>query len=559
MNYNSLTFWVLFLAVMVPYWYLPHRRQNQLLLVASYIFYGFWDYRFLFLVLVSTYIDYIGGLGVAGVRLSAARLRGLFALVATAAFVLCGPFDLLALGRDLLAGDLRACLAAIPTAPAAYTLPAAIVAAVAAYQCVLPWLYALPERRRRVAFLTISMVANLGLLGFFKYCDFFLVEFRALLAAVGLPHWDTAALGILLPAGISFYTFQAMSYTIDIYRGDVEPTESFSDFALFVCFFPHLVAGPIMRAHTLLPQVVKPRRLAEGAVEAGLYLVVIGLFKKIVVADNMAPIANHVFGTIAAGEAAGLSAAEVLAGLYAFAFQIYGDFSGYSAVARGISKWLGFELAVNFHLPYLAKNPSDFWQRWHISLSSWLRDYLYIPLGGNRGTTWQTYRNLMVTMLLGGLWHGANLTFVVWGLYHGILLCLFRACGGIRARDTRGAKSILGPIGMLWRFAAVAVMFHLTCVGWLFFRADTLQAAGAMLSALATTPLATAACLSPLALIAFYCLPMSLLEWAIDGEDDLQRLLSSNAVCRGGAYGYLLLSMLLFHSRQAFDFIYFQF
>lgn len=559
MNYNSLTFWVLFLAVMVPYWYLPHRRQNQLLLVASYIFYGFWDYRFLFLVLVSTYIDYIGGLGVAGVRLSAARLRGLFALVAASAFVLCGPFDLVALGRDLLAGDLQACLAAIPTAPAAYALPAGIVAAVLAYQCVLPWLYALPEKRRRVAFLTISMVANLGLLGFFKYCDFFLVEFRALLAAVGLPHWDTAALGILLPAGISFYTFQAMSYTIDIYRGDVEPTESFSDFALFVCFFPHLVAGPIMRAHTLLPQVVKPRRLAEGAVEAGLYLVVIGLFKKIVVADNMAPIANHVFGTIAAGEAAGLSAAEVLAGLYAFAFQIYGDFSGYSAVARGISKWLGFELAVNFHLPYLAKNPSDFWQRWHISLSSWLRDYLYIPLGGNRGTTWQTYRNLMVTMLLGGLWHGANLTFVVWGLYHGILLCLFRAFGGIWSRDTRGPKSSLGPIGMLWRFAAIAVMFHLTCVGWLFFRADTLQAAWSMLSALATNPLATASCLSPLALIAFYCLPMSLLEWATDGEDDLQRLLSSNVLCRGGAYGYLLLSMLLFHSRQAFDFIYFQF
>jgi D-alanyl-lipoteichoic acid acyltransferase DltB (MBOAT superfamily) len=404
------------------------------------------------------------------------------------------------------------------------------------------------------------MVANLGLLGFFKYCDFFLVEFRALLVAVGLPHWDTAALGILLPAGISFYTFQAMSYTIDIYRGDVEPTESFSDFALFVCFFPHLVAGPIMRAHTLLPQVVQPRRLAEGAIEAGLYLVVIGLFKKIVVADNMAPIANHLFGTIAAGETSGLSAADVLAGLYAFAFQIYGDFSGYSAVARGISKWLGFELAVNFHLPYLATNPSDFWQRWHISLSSWLRDYLYIPLGGNRGTTWQTYRNLMVTMLLGGLWHGANLTFVVWGLYHGILLCLFRAFGRLGARDGQKAKASAGAIGgMLWRFAAIAVMFHLTCLGWLFFRADTLHAAGSMLAALVNNPLATASCLPPLTLIAFYCLPMSILEVVTNGEDDLPRLLSSNAFCRGGAYAYLLLSMLLFHSRHAFDFIYFQF
>jgi alginate O-acetyltransferase complex protein AlgI len=560
MNYNSLTFWLLFLAVLLPYWRLSHRRQNHLLLVASYLFYGFWDYRFLFLVLVSTYVDYIGGLGVAGIRMPAKTRWSLFALVAVSAFLLCGPFNLLDLGRDLLAGDVHAFLSAIPTVPTAYALPAGIVAVVLAYQCLLPWLYGLPHERRRVVFLTISMVANLGLLGFFKYCDFFLVEFRSLLAAVGLPHWDTAALGILLPAGISFYTFQAMSYTIDIYRGDVEPTESFSDFALFVCFFPHLVAGPIMRAHTLLPQVVQPRRLAEGAIEAGLYLVVIGLFKKIVVADNMAPIANHLFGTIAAGDASGLSAADVLAGLYAFAFQIYGDFSGYSAVARGISKWLGFELAVNFHLPYLATNPSDFWQRWHISLSSWLRDYLYIPLGGNRGTTWQTYRNLMVTMLLGGLWHGANLTFVAWGLYHGILLCLFRAFGRLGARGSHKANGSASPMGgMLWRFAAIAVMFHLTCLGWLFFRADTLQAAWATLAALANNPLATASCLAPLALIAFYCLPMTILEMVTDGEDDLPRLLSSNALCRGGAYAYLLLSMLLFHSRQAFDFIYFQF
>ncbi|NDC62592.1 MAG: MBOAT family protein [Planctomycetia bacterium] len=563
MNYNSFSFWLLFLAVMLPYWRLPHRRQNQLLLVASYVFYGFWDYRFLFLVLVSTYIDFIGGLGVAGVTLPPRRRWGLFAIVAAAAVVLCGPFNLVHVGRDLLSGDVRAVLSAIPTAPGAYALPLGIVAALLAYQCLLPWLYGLPDRQRRIAFLTISMVANLGLLGFFKYCDFFLGEFRALLAAVGLPHWDTAALGILLPAGISFYTFQAMSYTIDIYRGDVEPTESFSDFALFVCFFPHLVAGPIMRAHTLLPQVVRPRRLAENAFEAGLYLVAIGLFKKIVVADNMAPIANYVFGRIAAGDSAALSAGEVLAGLYAFAFQIYGDFSGYSAVARGISKWLGFELAVNFHLPYLATNPSEFWQRWHISLSSWLRDYLYIPLGGNRGTTWQTYRNLMATMLLGGLWHGAATTFVVWGLYHGILLCLFRAFAGgrrgSRQSDISRGTATSPVIGMAWRLVAIGVMFHLTCLGWLFFRADTLDAAWAMVAALVRHPLATASCLPPLAMIAFYCLPMSMLEILTDGEEDLPRLLSSNSACRGAAYAYLLLSMLLFHSRQAFDFIYFQF
>ena len=286
------------------------------------------------------------------------------------------------------------------------------------------------------------MVANLGILGFFKYFDFFVESLATLLEGLGF-HASRPVLGIVLPAGISFYTFQAMSYTIDIYRGKTEPTRNFGDFALFVCFFPHLVAGPIMRAHTLLPQVIHPRVRSATDFREGLALVLIGLFKKLVLADNMAPIANSVFVRLADGNTAGLSGSEIMIGIYAFAFQIYGDFSGYSSIARGISKWLGFDLVINFHIPYLAVTPSDFWRRWHISLSSWLRDYLYIPLGGNRHGRLVEYRSLIITMLLGGLWHGASWTFVAWGLYHGAILCAYRLAG-IREADRSSAAAALG-------------------------------------------------------------------------------------------------------------------
>ena len=384
MNYNEFQFWILFLAVFVPYWFLPHRKQNALLLVASYVFYGFWDYRFLFLILLTTVVDFIGGLGVAGVRLPRARRAQLALLLIGAAVLLTGNLRYDELAAGLLAGDLAAIRGALPQSLAEFWVPLATAVLMGGYMLVLPRLYGLPEAARRKTFLVISMVANLGILGFFKYFDFFVDSFAD--AARG-PSASTQAgptLGIVLPAGISFYTFQAMSYTIDIYRGKTEPTRNFGDFALFVCFFPHLVAGPIMRAHTLLPQVVQPRARSVTEFREGLALVLIGLFKKLVIADNMAPIANSVFVRLADGNTAGLSGSEVLIGIYAFAFQIYGDFSGYSGIARGISKWLGFDLVINFHLPYLAVTPSDFWRRWHISLSSWLRDYLYIPLGGNR-------------------------------------------------------------------------------------------------------------------------------------------------------------------------------
>ena len=383
MNYNQLQFWLLFLAVIVPYWWLPHRKQNALLLVASYVFYGFWDYRFLFLILLTTIIDYIGGLGVAGARLSRASRTQLAILLVVSAILLTGNVRYGELAAGIGAGDAAAILDALPRSLSACWIPIATAAVIGSYMFLLPKLYELPEVTRRRTFLVISMVANLGILGFFKYFDFFVESFADLLRDFGF-HPSIPVLSIVLPAGISFYTFQAMSYTIDIYRGKTEPTRSFSDFALFVCFFPHLVAGPIMRAHTLLPQVVHPRSAGIAEFREGLALVLVGLFKKLVVADNMAPIANSVFMRLADGTTGDLSGSEVLVGIYAFAFQIYGDFSGYSSIARGISKWLGFDLVINFHNPYLAVTPSDFWKRWHISLSSWLRDYLYIPLGGNR-------------------------------------------------------------------------------------------------------------------------------------------------------------------------------
>ncbi|TMB00718.1 MAG: MBOAT family protein, partial [Deltaproteobacteria bacterium] len=367
MNYNNPTFWLLFVGVYAGYWRLRHRRQNDLLLVASYVFYGFWDYRFLFLILISTVIDFIGGLGVAGVRLPKWRRLRLAALLIGSALVLCSNVRYAALWHGLVYLDADAVRGALPERLRDLAVPLGTAAATLAYAAVLPWLYALPDRARRKTFLTISMVANLAILGFFKYCDFFVGSFVNLLHALGVQQVDVRTLGILLPPGISFYTFQAMSYTVDVYRGDATPTDDFRDFALFVCFFPHLVAGPIMRASNLLPQVLHPRQRRPGDAEEGFALVLLGLFKKVVIADNLAPMVNMIFFQYGGGGHHVPTGPESLLGLYGFMFQVYGDFSGYSSVARGIAKWLGFDLIINFQTPYLSTTPSEHWRRWHIS------------------------------------------------------------------------------------------------------------------------------------------------------------------------------------------------
>jgi len=552
MNYNSWIFWLLFAAVFVCYWRLTHRGQNTLLLVASYVFYGFWDYRFLFLILISTVIDFIGGLGVAGVRLAPTRLVRLGLLIIGSSFLLCTPIHFPQLFQGLKDGDSAVVLGSLPQHPADFNIVYLVALVTIGYGLALPKLYALPVPTRRRVFLTISMLANLAILGFFKYCDFFIVSMKDLTDALG---WAMSlqTLGIILPAGISFYTFQAMSYTIDIYRGETEPTEHFGDFALFVCFFPHLVAGPIMRAHTLLPQVVQPHSLKPGAMEEGLYLVLIGLFKKLVVADNLAPIANAVFSRFKDGGGEDTSAWDVLAGVYAFSFQIYGDFSGYSNIARGISKWLGYELVVNFNNPYLAVNPSDFWRRWHISLSTWLRDYLYIPLGGNRGGTLRTYRNLMLTMFLGGLWHGAAWTYIAWGTFQGLVLCAYHALGW---RDTVPGQTLASRLRWL---ASVVIMFHITCVAWFLFRADSIPAAIHMTGRLAADWHVTDFALASLVMILFHAGPMFLWESLVDGEEKLAFLRYRHWLIRAFLLAYLLVMLLIFHAEKAYEFIYFQF
>jgi alginate O-acetyltransferase complex protein AlgI len=322
------------------------------------------------------------------------------------------------------------------------------------------------DARRRRAILWLSIGFNLTLLGFFKYFNFFAESLQALFTTIG---WqvDFVTLRVLLPIGISFYTFVTMSYVIDVYRGEIAPTRNLLNFAVFVAYFPHLVAGPILRATKLLPQIAAPRVITAADIRDGVWLIAWGFFQKIFVADNLAPLASRIFAPGA--HEAGIN---VLLGTYAFAFQIYGDFAGYSNIARGTSKLMGIELIENFRFPYLARTPQEFWRNWHISLSTWLRDYLYIPLGGNRRTTWQTRRNVMITMALGGLWHGAAWTFVMWGIYQGLLLVAYRSF-----EPTRAFRAMPGPL--TW-FA----MFHLTCVGWLIFRAPSVRQFAGLASSL---------------------------------------------------------------------------
>jgi D-alanyl-lipoteichoic acid acyltransferase DltB (MBOAT superfamily) len=538
---------------MSVYWRLSNQRQNQVLLIASYFFYGLWDYHFLFLILTSTLIDYIGGLGISGIRLSRRRLIELFVLFQSSALLLCVNINYPLLCASLIHRDVEGVSKALPHSLNDLSIFLAALGACAVYAILLPFLYSASEKRRRVLFLTISIVGNLAILCFFKYYDFFVTSLKALFITIGLGNPGFVTLNLILPVGISFFTFQAMSYPIDIYRGQAQPTTHFSDFALFVCFFPNLLAGPIMRAQTLLPQILKERFIQPGAITEGFNLIMLGLFKKLVIADNMALIANRVFLPIEDGLHITGSGLDVLVGVYAFAFQIYGDFAGYSAIARGISKLLGFELLINFDNPYLATTPSDLWRRWHISLSSWFRDYLYIPLGGNRHGQRNTLRNLMITMGCVGLWHGANWTFILWGLYHGAILAIARL---FKMPDVTFAGTIKNKLHYLFR---VILMFHLICLGWLFFRADSIHTIGKLLKVVVTEFHMTAFAASGLFSIVFYCAPLFVFEVWTSGEKQLNKLSNGHWAVQSGLYCYLLTMLIVFHSERIREFIYFQF
>ena len=412
-----------------------------------------------------------------------------------------------------------------------------------------------PERRRQ--FLWLSIVSNFGMLGFFKYFNFFAENVAAALASLGISVSEPT-LRILLPVGISFYTFQAMSYTIDVYRGELRARRSLLDLAVFISFFPHLVAGPIQRASFLLPQVEGRRRFSPEQARSGFVLICWGFFKKLVIADNVGVIANKVFAL------ADPTFYILWAGVFAFAIQIYADFSAYTDIARGTSRWLGFELTENFDHPYLARSPADFWRRWNISLSTWFRDYVYIPLGGSRGGRLRWARNIMITFLLSGFWHGASWNYVLWGFYHGVLLIL------TRARTVAGPAA---PPARRWlAVPQVAGMFALTMVGWLLFRETEIAAIGRdlTLSPFGVSELdrQTGAYLFLLAFI--YSVPLWVQSvWvelyrgaAVDrlpaGEPRPLPPLPQLAL-QGLACGLALAAIMVFRSHASLDFIYFQF
>jgi alginate O-acetyltransferase complex protein AlgI len=362
------------------------------LLLASYAFYGAWDWRFLSLIWISTIVDYL-------------------------------------VGRRLLVED--------------------------------------RERARRLLLMG-SVVVNLGLLGFFKYFGFFVESAQGFLEFLGF-NVSPTSLEIILPVGISFYTFQTMSYTVDSYRRKLTPTRNLLDVALFVAFFPQLVAGPIVRASDFLPQLKTPRRFVTVNVRAALVLFLVGFIKKAVIADNAGLIADQLF---ARPEAYG--GLNVFAGVFTYAVQIYGDFSGYSDMAIACGALLGYSLPLNFSFPYLARNITDFWQRWHISLSTWLRDYLYIPLGGNRGSLLFSYRNLMLTMLLGGLWHGAGWQYIIWGGMHGVALVVHREW-----QRHRPGWHLPRPLGTI---LSTLLTFYWVSMTYIFFRATSLNDAMTILT-----------------------------------------------------------------------------
>jgi len=438
--------------------------RNLIVVVASYVFYSWWDYRFTALLLFTSTLDF-----------TVARLM------------------------ERAAG---------------------------------------PSRKQ--ALLAISVVINLGVLAVFKYFNFFRESFEALLASFGWgAHWQ--GWQIVLPVGISFYTFQSMSYVVDVYRGKIAASRDYIQYLAYVSFFPQLVAGPIERGANLLPQFARTLKITAADVELGIWLVIWGLFKKVALADNLAPLVELVY------QHAAPSGPVVVLGTLAFGLQIYCDFSGYSDIACGLAKLLGFRLMVNFNLPYFAPNVREFWRRWHISLSTWLRDYLYVPLGGNRSGAVRTYLNLGLTMLLGGLWHGAALTFVLWGLWHGLGLIAHRWW-----EQHRPWRRPL-PLWVGWLGTQLFVLY-----GWMLFRAGSLDQVIEFTRALATlsAPSWWRPYVGNLLVLASPLLAMQVWQWR---AGRLDTPLTIPRWGRAALQAAMLLIVIAFWEPEAAPFIYFQF
>lgn len=394
MLFNTIDFAIFLPVVFLIYWFVTSkniRLQNILIVVASYIFYAWWDWRFLALIIFSTSVDYF---------------IGLF------------------LNKSI------------------------------------------HPKHRKTLMLT-SVFINIGLLGFFKYFNFFVDNFIAAFTILGYSIQENT-LQIILPVGISFYTFQTMSYTIDVYRKKMKPTKDIFAFAAFVSFFPQLVAGPIERATNLLPQFYKKRKFNESKAVDGLRQTLWGVFKKVVIADNCAIIANHIFDN-----SSELNGSTLVLGSVFFAFQIYGDFSGYSDIAIGISRLFGFDLKQNFAFPYFSRDIAEFWRRWHISLSTWFRDYVYIPLGGSRSSNIKKVRNILIVFAISGFWHGANWTFLVWGLLNALFFLPLLLTGNNRNHlDNIAHNQVLPSFKTI---VSIIGTFAITCFAWIFFRANTIE------------------------------------------------------------------------------------
>lgn len=486
MSFASVVFFLFLPVVFCVHWLVPRRSwQNQVLLVASYLFYGWWDWRFCFLMLGSSLIDYTAGL----------------------------------------------------------------------------WIDRETHQPTRKRILVCTLTANLLVLGFFKYFNFFsnsLVDAFAI-AGLRLPSWS---LEIILPVGISFYTFQTMSYTLDIYFGRFRPMRNVVDYLTFVSFFPQLVAGPIERATDLLPQFHKARSFSLDDAREGCRFIIWGLAKKLVIADNLALIVNASYGS-----ADQMTGARLCFATICFAFQIYCDFSAYSDMAVGTARLFGIRLMRNFAYPYFAQSITDFWRRWHISLSTWFRDYVYIPLGGNRVSRMNMYRNLMIVALISGLWHGAAWHFVIWGALHGIFLVCDRAFGWVKERNTAEAasgpppKEFLPALGPVFRILRT---FALVCLAWIFFRAETVSQGMTIVAKIASGLLQPSFYMELVALMQhstpFWMLAVFIaIEWFNKNSWNTLSLASKPLPLRWAAYTALFWIILLYGTEQTETFIYFRF
>lgn len=523
MSFTSWQYAFFLPLIVLLYWPLPRLGRMVLLLAASYFFYGMWDLRFLALLMASTGIDFFCARSMVGQRES----RGKIILTTLT------PLIWLA-GCSLWGGDKVSISSASLISAAVFPL---------VFVPLHEWVWTWAAESRRRGFMWLSIITNLIVLIFFKYFGFFADSLVALLGSMGIdPGWTLP--NIILPVAISFYTFQSVAYAVDVYRGKVEPVPDLITFGAYLAFFPQLVAGPIERPGKFVPQFTKAAVWEWEHLHAGLRLLLIGGFKKVFVADNCALIANYVFNPGATP-----NAPWALLGIVAFAFQIYGDFSGYTDLARGSARLLGIHLSMNFRFPYFSTGPSDFWQRWHITLSSWFRDYVYIPLGGNRVGTVRTVVNLWITMLLAGLWHGASWTFVLWGGYHAAMLTAYRIIPGLGALEgaaSRGKRAV-----------AIALMFLLTLFGWALFRAQTMTQLGAWLQALTVwTP--GEDWVYPAYWLLLHIIPLILLQLATLKPRDEAELGGLPWPVRGVVFFLLFVGMVSSIANEQ-EFIYFQF